>query len=72
MKIRFIEPGNRPCKKTIQNRFIYDKYIRTPSNGMITLATILNMEYDDVYCYGESISEIVWEDIYDADIVFIT
>lgn len=72
MKIRFIEPGNRPYKKTIQNWFVYDRYIRTPSNGILTLATILKQEYEDVFCYSESISEIVWEDVLDADIVCIS
>lgn len=72
MKIRFIEPGNLPYRKSFKNNFVYDKYIRTPSNGMITLATILNREYEDVFCYSESISEIVWADVLDADIVFIS
>ena len=72
MKIRFIEPGNRPYKKTIQNWFVYDQYIRTPSNGILTLATILKQDYDDVFCYSESISEIVWKDVLDADIVCIS
>ena len=72
MKIRFIEPGNRPYKKSIQNWFVYDKYIRTPSNGILTLATILKQEYEDVFCYSESISEIVWDDVLDADIVGIS
>ena len=34
MKIRFIEPGNRPYKPTILNYFVYDRYIRTPSVGL--------------------------------------
>ena len=72
MKIRFIEPGNRPYKKTVQNWFVYDRYIRTPSNGILTLATILKQEYEDVFCYSESISEIVWDDVLDADIVCIS
>lgn len=72
MKIRFIEPGNRPYKRTIQNWFTYDKYIRTPSNGILTLATILNREYEDVLCYSESISEIKRKDVLDADIVCIS
>ena len=72
MKIRFIEPGNRPYKKSVLNHFVYDRYIRTPSNGMIILATVLARKYDDVYCYSESISEIVWKDVLDADIVFVT
>ena len=39
---------------------------------MITLATVLKKEYDDVFCYSESISKIVWNDVFDADIIFIT
>ena len=72
MKIRFIEPGNLPYKKSIKNYFVYDGSIRTPSNGMITLATILKTVYEDVYCYSESISEILWQDVLDADIIFIS
>ena len=72
MKIRFIEPGNLPYRRSLKNLYVYDKYIRTPSNGMITLATILNREYEDVFCYSESISKINYNDIFDADIVFIT
>lgn len=72
MKIRFIEPGNRPYKKSPLNWFVYERTIRTPSNGMITLATILNRVYDDVYCYSESISKVVWDDVLDADIVCIS
>lgn len=72
MKIRFIEPGNLPYRPSFKNLFVYDKYIRTPSNGIITLATILKREWDDVFCYSESISKIIWPDIYDADIVFIS
>lgn len=41
MKIRFIEPGNRPYKKTPLNYVVYDRYIRTPSVGLNTLATIV-------------------------------
>lgn len=72
MKIRFIEPGNLPYRKSIENKFVYDKYIRTPSNGIITLATILKKNYEDIYCYSESISIIVWKDVLDADIIFIS
>ncbi len=72
MKIRFIEPGNLPYKKSIKNYFVYDGSIRTPSNGMITLATILKGVYEDVYCYSESISEILWQDVLDADVIFIS
>ena len=45
MKIRFIEPGNRPYRKSLLNHFVYDHYIRTPSQGIITLATILHKKY---------------------------
>lgn len=72
MKIRFIEPGNLPYRKSIKNIFVYNKYIRTPSNGIITLATVLKKEFQDVYCYSESISKIVWEDVLDSDIIFIS
>lgn len=72
MKIRFIEPGNLPYRRSLKNLYVYDKYIRTPSNGIITLATILNREYEDVFCYSESISKIKYNDIFDADIVFIS
>lgn len=72
MKIRFLEPGNRPYKKSILNYFVYERYIRTPSNGILTLATILKREYEDVFCYSESISKIVWEDVLDADVIFIS
>ncbi len=72
MKIRFIEPANTPYKKSLKNYFVYDEHIRTPSNGMITLAAILKPLYGDVFCYSESISEIVWDDILDSDMVFIS
>ena len=71
MKIRFIEPGNHPYKPTILNYFIYDRYIRTPSVGLNTLATIVKREYPDTYMYSESISKIPMEDLLDADIIFI-
>lgn len=72
MKIRFIEPGNLPYRKSIKNYFVYDKYIRTPSNGLLTLATIVKQCVNDVYIYSESISEIIWDDVLDADIIFIS
>ncbi|MCM1579143.1 MAG: B12-binding domain-containing radical SAM protein [Ruminococcus sp.] len=73
MKLRFIEPGNPPYRPSPENLFVYDKYIRTPSTGLITLATIAakNTE-DDVLMYSESISKIRWKDVLDADIVFIS
>ena len=72
MKIRFIEPANTPYKKSVRNYFVYDENIRTPSNGIITLATILKPIYDDVFCYSESISQIKWNDVLDSDIIFIS
>lgn len=72
MKIRFIEPGNLPYRKSIKNYYVYDKYIRTPSSGVLTLATIVNQQISDVYIYSESISNIIWGDVFDADIIFIS
>lgn len=72
MKIRFLEPGNLPYRKSLRNYFVYDKYIRTPSHGLLTLATIVNRTIDDVFVYSESISKIVWKDVLDADLVFIS
>lgn len=40
-KIRFIEPANLPYRRLIKNLYVYDKYIRTPSIGLLTLATIV-------------------------------
>ena len=71
MKIRFIEPGNRPYRVHPLNLFVYERYIRAPSNGMLILATIASHEYDDVFCYSESISTVPWEDVLDADVVCI-
>ena len=70
-KVRFIEPGNFPYHRSIKNLFVYDKYIRTPSIGLLTLATILKRRIDDTYMYSESISRIKWDDVLDAQIVFI-
>lgn len=72
MKIRFIEPSNLPYKKSIQNLFTYDKYLRTPSHGIMTLATVVKEYYEDTFAYSESISTLKWKDILDADIVFIS
>lgn len=49
MKIRFIEPGNRSYRKSILNYIVYDRYIRTPSVGLNTLATIVKSEVSDLY-----------------------
>jgi radical SAM superfamily enzyme YgiQ (UPF0313 family) len=71
-KIRFIEPGNfSPYKKSVANILVYNKYIRNPSTGLIILATIVKKIIDDTLMYSESISRIVWEDVYTADIVFV-
>ena len=56
MKIRFIEPGNLPYRRSLSNYFVYDKYIRTPSHGLMTLATIVKEQVEDVLIYSESIS----------------
>jgi radical SAM superfamily enzyme YgiQ (UPF0313 family) len=71
MKIRFIEPGNPPFKPSLLNHFVYDKYIRTPSHGLILLATIAKKHVDDVLFYSESITEVDWSDCFSADIIFI-
>ncbi len=71
MKIRFLEPGNPPYRPSPLNLFIYDKYIRTPSTGLLTLATIARGHADDCLMYSESVSKIRWEDVLDADIIFI-
>lgn len=70
-KVRLIEPGNLPYRKSIQNYFVYDKYIRTPSIGLLTLATIVKQHIDDTFMYSESISKIRWDDVLDADMVLI-
>ena len=72
MKIRFIEPGNLPYRRSVSNYFVYDKYIRTPSHGLMTLATIVKEQVEDVLIYSESISILPWKDILDADIIFIS
>ena len=54
MKIRFLEPGNRPYKPTPLNYFVYDRYIRTPSVGLNTLATIVKELVDDTYMFSPS------------------
>lgn len=72
-KIRFLEPGPRSrYKKSICNYYTYNKYIRNPSTGLITLATIAKRLVDDTLMYSESISEIQFADVYDADLIFIS
>jgi radical SAM superfamily enzyme YgiQ (UPF0313 family) len=70
-KIRFIEPGNMPYRKSIKNLYVYEKFIRTPSIGLLTLTTIVKQYVNDTFMYSESISEIIWDDILDSDIIFI-
>lgn len=72
MKIRFLEPGNRPYRRSLLNSLVYERYIRTPSNGMLILAAIAHKRYDDVYCYSESISKVDWSDVLDANVVCIS
>lgn len=72
-KIRFIEPGTvSPYRKSPFNAFTYNKYIKNPSTGLITLATIARRQVKDTLMYSESISVIDWEDVADADIVFVS
>jgi len=70
-KVRFIEPGVPQYKKSIQNLYTYNKYIRTPSVGLLTLSTLTKEVVADTLMYSESISKIKWKDVFDADIVFI-
>ena len=72
MKLRFIEPANLPYRRSIQNLFVYDKYIRTPSNGLLTLATIARRYVEHTKMYSESISKIPLKDLLDADIIFLS
>lgn len=71
LKVRVIEPGNRPYKKSVLNYFVYDRYIRTPSVGLNTLATIIRQKIPDTYMYREAISKIDMKDVLDADIILI-
>ena len=71
-KVRFLEPGAPPYHRTPLNLFVYDRYIRTPSVGQLTLATIVRERVPDTFMYSESISKIQWGDVLDADIVFIS
>ena len=72
-KIRFIEPGNcSPYKKSLANIWTYNKYIRNPSTGLITLTTIVKEIINDTLMYSESISKIDYSDVYNADIIFIS
>ena len=72
-KIRFIEAGaTNHYKKTWKNRFVYNGNICNPSTGLITLTTIAKRLVDDSLMYSESISEVVWSDVQNADVVFIS
>ncbi|KAB4864633.1 B12-binding domain-containing radical SAM protein, partial [Bacteroides thetaiotaomicron] len=71
MKIRLIEPANTPYRRSPLNLFVYDRHIRTPSQGLLTLSTIAKRMVEDTLMYSESISKIVWGDVLDADIVFL-
>jgi len=71
MKIRFIEPANLRYRVTPRNLYTYDKYIRTPSTGLLTLTTIAKQAVPDTLMYSESISKVKWKDVLDSDIVFI-
>ena len=63
-KVRFIEPGNRILyKRSLVNFFIVGKTIKNPSNGPITLATIVKKQIDDTLVYSESFSKIDFEDV---------
>ena len=62
-KVRFLEPGNLPYRRAFRNLYTYEKYIRNPSTGLITLATIAKKEVDDTLMYSESISKIRWKDV---------
>lgn len=66
-----IEPGSRPYKPTPLNYFVYDRYIRTPSVGLNTLATIVRQQVKDTLMYSESISRLVMKDILDADLIIL-
>lgn len=70
-KVRFLEPGNPPYRRSVSNHFVYEALIRTPSHGLLTLATIMKERVEDTLMYSESISEIEWEDVLDADVIFI-
>lgn len=72
MKVRFIEPSNQPYQRTPLNHLVYDHSIRTPSQGIMTLATIAELLGEDVLAYSESITEVDWDDVLTADVIFIS
>lgn len=71
-KVRFLEPGNLPYRRSIKNLYVYDQYIRTPSHGLMTLATVAKKKVPDTLIYSEAVSKIRWDDVLDASIVFIS
>lgn len=72
-KVRFIEAGNyAPYKRSLLNFITYNRYLKNPSTGLLTLTTIVKRLIDDTLMYSESISETNFEDLYDADIVFFS
>lgn len=72
-KLRFIEAGNiSPYRPSLANYFVYNKYIRNPSTGLNTLATIAKRVVDDTLMYSESVSLVNWKDVYSADIVLLS
>ncbi|MDR2108854.1 MAG: radical SAM protein, partial [Coriobacteriales bacterium] len=70
-KIRFIEPGNPPYRRLLRNLWTYEEHLRNPSIGLLTLTTIVKDRVEDTLMYSESISYINWDDVLDADIVFL-
>ena len=71
-KVRFVEPASVPYRRSLQNLYTYEKYIRTPSHGLMLLATIVKEAVADTLMYSESISKVVWDDVLDADVVFLS
>jgi len=70
-KIRFIEPSNPPYRRSIKNFYTNGKYIRNPAVGTLMVTTIAQRIVDDTLMYSESVSHIKWDDVLDADIIFI-
>jgi len=70
-KVRFIEPSNPPYRRALRNFFTNGKYIRNPAVGTLMVTTIAKRFVDDTLMYSESISRVDWDDVLDADIVFI-
>ena len=70
-KIRFIEPCNPPYRRSIRNLYTHGKFLRSPGIGLITLATIVKQHVSDTLVYSELVAKIIWDDVLDADIVFL-